>query len=79
ALETKALGLVDELDDPGPGHMSEHPIALTSVTSVEEGKEGTPIVQSLEERFVKSSGSESKEQGDEDAMVVDENKENTGM
>ncbi|ESK96892.1 methionine aminopeptidase 1 (1) [Moniliophthora roreri MCA 2997] len=81
ALGTKALGLVDELDDPGPGHMSEHPTALTSVTSIDEGKEGTPIVQSLEERFVKSSESESesKEKGDGDAMIVDENKENTGM
>lgn len=28
-----ALGLVDELDDPSPGHMSEHPTALTSTTT----------------------------------------------
>ncbi|KAJ7219143.1 PPP4R2-domain-containing protein [Mycena pura] len=47
-LETKALGLVDELDDPGPGHMSEHPVALTSVTTTE----GPSVVESLEARFV---------------------------
>ncbi|KAL0580259.1 hypothetical protein V5O48_001764 [Marasmius crinis-equi] len=72
-LETKSLGLglVDELDAPGPGHMSEHPTALTSVTSVdEEGKSGAPIVQSLESRFVKAEDTE-------EAMAVDENKENT--
>ncbi|KAJ8078698.1 hypothetical protein PM082_012981 [Marasmius tenuissimus] len=74
-LETKALGLglVDELDAPGPGHMSEHPTALTSVTSVEEGKQGTPIIQSLESRFVKAEDAAESE----DTMAVDENKENT--
>ncbi|KAK7054965.1 hypothetical protein VNI00_003428 [Paramarasmius palmivorus] len=76
-LETKALGLVDELDDPGPGHMSDRPTALTAVTAIEEGKDGAPILQSLEERFVKPSEPESTEQGDGDAMMVDENKENT--
>ncbi|KAJ7905352.1 PPP4R2-domain-containing protein [Mycena olivaceomarginata] len=62
--ETKALGLVDELDDPAPGHMSEHPVALTSVTT----SDGEQVVESLEERFVRAQ--------DED-MSVDENKENT--
>ncbi|KAF8212382.1 PPP4R2-domain-containing protein, partial [Mycena galopus ATCC 62051] len=62
--ETKALGLVDELDDPAPGHMSEHPVALTSVTT----SDGEQFVDSLEARFVRAQ--------DED-MSVDENKENT--
>ncbi|KAL5511159.1 hypothetical protein ACEPAH_4374 [Sanghuangporus vaninii] len=29
-VDTPALGLVDELDDPSPGHLSDHPTALTS-------------------------------------------------
>ena len=32
-IDGPVIGLVDELDDPGPGHMSEHPTALTAVTS----------------------------------------------
>ncbi|KAF9264753.1 PPP4R2-domain-containing protein, partial [Marasmius fiardii PR-910] len=73
-LETKSLGLglVDELDAPGPGHMSEHPTALSAVTSIEDKKEGTPIIESLESRFVKAGAS----MHSEDSMVVDENKEN---
>ncbi|KAJ6547421.1 PPP4R2-domain-containing protein [Mycena capillaripes] len=63
-LETKALGLVDELDDPSPGHMSEHPVALTSVTT----SDGEQFVDSLEARFVRAQ---------EEDMSVDENKENT--
>ncbi|KAF7338410.1 hypothetical protein MVEN_02066800 [Mycena venus] len=51
-LETKALGLVDELDDPAPGHMSEHPVALTSVTT----SDGEQVVDSLEARFVRAQG-----------------------
>ncbi|KAL5489825.1 hypothetical protein ACEPAI_4657 [Sanghuangporus weigelae] len=29
-VDTPAIGLVDELDDPSPGHLSDHPTALTS-------------------------------------------------
>ena len=32
-IDGPVIGLVDELDDPGPGHMSERPTALTAVTS----------------------------------------------
>ncbi|KAJ7470622.1 PPP4R2-domain-containing protein [Mycena latifolia] len=62
-LETRALGLVDELDDPSPGHMSEHPVALTSVTT----SEGGHFMDSLEARFVRA----------QEDMSVDEDKENT--
>ncbi|KAJ7109240.1 PPP4R2-domain-containing protein [Mycena epipterygia] len=62
-LETKALGLVDELDDPSPGHMSEHPVALTSVTT----SDGRHYLDSLEARFVRS----------QEDMAVDDDKENT--
>ena len=50
-LEGRALGLVDELDDPGPGHMADHPTALTEVTTIS----GTVTSLPLSERFVKSS------------------------
>lgn len=64
-LESSGLGLVDEMDDPRPGHMSDHPTALSSVTSVGEGSS----VKSLEDRFVKSSeekaGSGSAEESEE--------------
>lgn len=33
-LESKALGMVDEMDDPGPGHLSDRPTALTAVTEL---------------------------------------------
>ncbi|KAJ6630629.1 PPP4R2-domain-containing protein, partial [Mycena sp. CBHHK59/15] len=61
--ETKALGLVDELDDPSPGHMSERPVALSAVTT------GSTFLDSLEQRFVRS-------QDELDAMAVDDDKEN---
>ncbi|TFY81707.1 hypothetical protein EWM64_g2308 [Hericium alpestre] len=51
ALGDKAMGMVDEMDDPGPGHLSDRPTALSSVTSVGEGSG----VMTLEDRFVKGS------------------------
>lgn len=49
-LEQKALGLVDELDDPSPGHLSDHPQALSATTSIAPKPLG-----SLGDRFVRSS------------------------
>lgn len=45
----QAIGLVDELDDPSPGHLSEHPQPLSSTTEVPS----KPLIGSLEERFTK--------------------------
>lgn len=69
--DQKALGMVDELDDPSPGHMSEHPTALSSVTTTTTVG-SRPFLGSLEQRFTKAEGL------DGDAMAVDEteNKEN---
>ncbi|KAG6896129.1 hypothetical protein C0992_010170 [Termitomyces sp. T32_za158] len=67
-LEPRALGLVDELDDPSPGHMSDHPTALTSTTSTDTKSS----FGSLEQRFVKGES----EQASSDNMVVHEDKEN---
>ncbi|KAI0950632.1 hypothetical protein AcV7_009033 [Taiwanofungus camphoratus] len=54
--EQKVLGLVDEMDDPSPGHLSEHPRAISSTTTVDT----KPLHGSLEERFVKGKTEESK-------------------
>ncbi|GJJ12144.1 hypothetical protein Clacol_006385 [Clathrus columnatus] len=42
--QPKGLGLVDELDDPNPGHLADHPIALSAVTKIPP----------LSKRFVKA-------------------------
>lgn len=78
--EQKALGLVDELDDPSPGHMSEHPTALSSVTTATL-KGSRPFFGSLEQRFTKSKEDVAAvQENDGDPMVVDEaeDKENNG-
>jgi serine/threonine-protein phosphatase 4 regulatory subunit 2 len=69
--------LVDELDDPSPGHMSDHPTALSSVTTM-TAVGSRPFLGSLEQRFTK--GEEESRNRDDDAMVVDEaeDKENKG-
>lgn len=81
------IGLVDELDDPGPGHMSEHPTALSATTTTTEEPEAITVPSprpmfggSLGDRFVKSSsgeasngaGAASGTADDGDAMAVDE-------
>jgi len=57
-MEPRELGLVDELDDPNPGHLSDRPTALTSVTSLG----GCSNVISLEDRFVRASDDEGEGQ-----------------
>lgn len=63
--EPKGLGLVDELDDPSPGHLSEHPHALSATTTVGS----KPLLGSLKERFVKSAAEESKTSESEERKV----------
>ncbi|KAI0374953.1 PPP4R2-domain-containing protein [Pilatotrama ljubarskyi] len=55
----KVLGLVDELDDPSPGHLSDHIEPISSTTTMTS----RPIHGSLEERFVKSTEEEGGEAG----------------
>lgn len=84
-LEIKAIGLVDEFDDPRPGHMSDHPTALTSVTTLPEstaGPQSRPFLESLEQRFVKAEdqmdtgGLPPAPIADSDNMELDDDKEN---
>lgn len=75
----KALGLVDELDDPSPGHMSDHPTPLSSVTSTEGPSHTRHFLGSLEQRFVKAEDAmdtSNNGQSEPDQMDMDEDKEN---
>ncbi|KAF9240370.1 hypothetical protein BU15DRAFT_87618 [Melanogaster broomeanus] len=65
-MSQRAIGLVDELDNPSPGHMSDHPTAISSVTTVESRS-----VRGYEEQMAIES---------ESGMAVDEadDKENKG-
>lgn len=51
--DEKALGLVDELDDPSPGHLSDHLQPISSTTT--PAPEPKPIIPSLGDRFVSSA------------------------
>ncbi len=75
--EPKALGLVDELDDPNPEHLSDHLQPLSSTTTVDP----KPIPGSLESRFVRvttEGGNNEETRGGSEQMAIDEreNKEN---
>lgn len=64
-MTQRAIGLVDELDDPSPGHLSDHPTAITSVTTIGS----RPFLETLETRFVRGSGDQGNE---EQKMAIDE-------
>jgi len=71
----EGYGLVDELDDTSPGHLSDHlhPISSTTTTTPET----KPLIGSLEQRFVRSSPETATEvvisgEGESDNMVLDE-------
>ena len=73
----KALGLVDELDDPSPGHLSDHIEPISMTTTVES----RPLHGTLEERLVKGSeeggaGDAGETGGDVPMAQDDEGKEN---
>jgi serine/threonine-protein phosphatase 4 regulatory subunit 2 len=83
-FDQKALGLVDELDDPNPGHLSDHPQPLSATTTITPTG-ARPLT--LNERFVKSSeeppDTEQQQQpeastsrGADDMVVDDPEKEN---
>lgn len=76
--DVPALGLVDELDDPSPGHMSDHPTALSSVTTLGDTPRSRPFYTSLEQRFMKAEAEEAMdaENSQDDDMDMDEDKEN---
>ncbi|KAG2020754.1 hypothetical protein CC2G_006060 [Coprinopsis cinerea AmutBmut pab1-1] len=71
--DEKVIGLVDEMDDPGPGHLSDKPTPLTAAASSDAGK---PILKTLQDRFVKTSveieGGEDKENEAQDSAKAEE-------
>lgn len=73
-MPPKALGLVDELDDPSPGHLSNHPTALTAVTTVGS----KPFMDTLETRFVRGEGQHDTESRDQRMADGAGDKENIG-
>jgi len=78
--DQKVIGLVDELDDPSPGHLSDHPQPLTSTTTAVDATQ--PVVyKSLDDRFTKAevqegsgreTAGENSEETSGDGMAVDE-------
>ena len=78
SADVKALGLVDELDDPSPGHLSDHIEPISSTTTVES----KPLHGTLEERFVKAKEVESEVGSSADVPMAqdgDEGKENQAV
>ena len=77
-----ALGLVDELDDPSPGHLSDHPPPLSSTTTIPAESKPLALYAPLQDRFVRASASSSNGSGenggpgsDDSDMVLDETDE----
>ena len=69
------IGLVDELDDPSPGHLSDRPQPISATTTTVDS--ANPIYKSLEARFTK--GSEGKQDdGGGSAETAGENSSGDG-
>ena len=78
SADVKALGLVDELDDPSPGHLSDHIEPISATTTVES----RPLHGTLQERFVKAATEqegEAESSGDVPMAQEDEAKENQAV
>jgi len=77
------LGLVDELDDPGPGHLSKRPTPLSAVTSTTVPTLSERFVSESQSKFVAGGDNESKRRKDEQSSdpqtVQDEDKEVEAM
>ncbi|RPD80122.1 PPP4R2-domain-containing protein [Lentinus tigrinus ALCF2SS1-7] len=78
AADVKALGLVDELDDPSPGHLSDHIEPISATTTVGS----RPLHGTFEERFVKEATEQEGEagsSGDVPMAQEEEGKENKAV